>query len=303
MNRYDDIKLNIQDLIKNQDKIINVHNSQAVSKGSWFWNLIKLYFKGFLIKTGIHQKLIYSNLSLTWFYNFRNYWISELGGRPINPHDFYFLLCHYRQKFQNLEVKNDASPEEFLKAWQDYRNIYNVFSYVFKTALRPLGVYKLAKYIPKKAVVCEYGCGIAPISQGLIKYYSHKKLKIHCADIPNFLFHFVRWNLRDYDFVKFIKINPEDKTPLKNSYDAITILAVLEHLPNPLVIIENLYDKLKPDGILAFDYIISEGEGLDTKEGVSERKEVLNFIEKNFEIVKGKIDYKNSMDLTIAKRK
>ena len=57
MNRYDDIKLNIQDLIKKQDGVIRIHNPRAVSRGSWLLNVVRLYLRGFLIKTGIHQKL------------------------------------------------------------------------------------------------------------------------------------------------------------------------------------------------------------------------------------------------------
>lgn len=276
-NKYDKIELNLSFPDKRN------YNPKAKSKGNAFLNLFKLYYRGFLIKTGIHQKLIHSNLSLKWFYDFRKYWLSELKGRPILPHDFYFLLCHFRTKYQDLEIKDEKNSEEFLNAWSDSRNIYSLFSYVFKTALQPLSIYKFRKYIKKNAVVCEYGCGTAPVSQGLVKYFSHKNLKIHCADIPNVLLHYTAWKLRNCDFVKIIKINPSDISPLQEEYDIIFLLAVLEHLPNPFPIVQHLYQRLKPDGVLIFNYAKSEGTGLDTKAGVEQRETILKWIGEHLE--------------------
>lgn len=288
MNKYDELKIDIEKLIQEQNKDVS-YNPQSKSEGNLILNFIKLFFQGLLVKTGIRQKLIFSNLYTGWFQKFRNYWIEELGGRPIDIYDFHFLRGSYRQKFQEVKVKEENRGDNFLEAWQDWRNIYNVFSNVFKNAVQPLRVYPFLKYIKKDYLICEYGCGIAPITQGLINYYSHKNLKIHCADIPGFLFHYARWNLRRYDFIKFIKINPDDMVPLKDNYDVIFLLNVLEHLPEPLEIIKHIYERLKPEGILAFDYKKSEGKGLDTKKSLERRSEVLKFIQDNFQVLKGEI--------------
>jgi len=283
-NKYDKISLNLSFSDKEN------YDPKAASKGNAFLNFLKLYFRGFLMKIGIHKKLVYSNLSLRWFYSFRDYWAEQLQGRPIFPHDFYFLLCHFRTKYQDLEIGNEKDPDDFLKAWCDDRNVYSLFSYVFKTALQPLTIYKFRKYIKKNAIVCEYGCGIAPISQGLVKYFSHKHLKIHCADIPNVLLHYADWKLKNCDFVKTTKINPSDCSPLQDNYDIIFLLAVLEHLPSPLAVVQHLYQRLKLNGVLIFNYLKSEGTGLDTKAGVEQRSAVLKWIKEHFRVLEGDFD-------------
>jgi 2-polyprenyl-3-methyl-5-hydroxy-6-metoxy-1,4-benzoquinol methylase len=83
-------------------------------------------------------------------------------------------------------------------------------------------------------------------------------------------------------------------------YDVIVCLAVFEHLPNPYEIVEVFYDHLKQGGVLIFDYIKGEGKGLDSKAGLTDRKKVLAFIEKNLNILEGKIDYKDNTALIIA---
>jgi len=289
-NQYNNLQTDIKSLIEKQDiELANKYDPDSTSKGNFLIDFAKILFDGFLIKSGIKKRLIYSSLSLEWFYKFRDYWTGELGGRPINPHDFYFLFGIYRQKFQAVGIDENIEGKDFLEAWQDSRNIYSIFSQTFKFALNPLRVFRFAKYISQNATVLEYGCGIAPLTQSLIKYYGHKRFKIHCADIPSFMFHWARWRLKDKNFVKFIKLDPDDLVPLKESHDIIFLIEVLEHLTNPLAIIKHIIEKLNKNGILVFDYIKSEGEGLDTQGSVEQRLEVLRFIKDNFEILEGDI--------------
>ena len=88
-----------------------------------------------------------------------------------------------------------------------------------------------------------------------------------------------------------------------NNYDVIIISAVFEHLPNPLAEAKHLYQQLKPEGLLIFDYVNSQGQGLDTREAVEQRSAVLSFIKDNFQIIQGEI-YSDERDIgmTVAKK-
>lgn len=290
MNKYDNFQINIRELIDQQNKALSDnYYPLAFSRGNRIINGFRVLRDGFLIKSGLKKRLIYSNLDLGWFYDFSKYWTGALGGRSLHPSDFYFLLSVYRQKFQAVRLENEGDEQSFLKSWQDPRNIYFVLAQPYKFAFNPLVAFRSAKYVRRGAKVLEYGCGIAPFTQSLIQYYGHKRLNFHCADIPSFMFHYARWKLANKIFVKFIKIDPGDKTPLKDSYDIIFLTEVLEHLPYPLDTIKHLYEKLNKNGILVFDYIKSDAEGLDTAEGLKERRDVLEFIDKNFEVLEGKV--------------
>lgn len=275
--------------------------------GEWFGLLaqiearLALYVAGFLYATGLLRRLIYANLKLDWFYEFRQYWVKELGLRRLELHDFYFLSGIYRQRFQALEV---SEKNNFLQAWQDPTALYLLFHYQYKLALHPLAVYQLAPYIPRGAIVCEYGCGLAPITQCLVNFYRGKNFNITAADIPSYMLHFVRWKFRAMPFVRVILLDPNDNTPLTEQYDVITCMTVFEHLPRPLVLAQHLHQQLKPAGIFMFDYIAAEGNGLDTKAAVAQRAEVLTFIREHFTILRGSIPADgHSVTAVICKKK
>jgi len=292
----------LNDLLSKQEQSLRPYNprsdsSQAMNYISQFLpvRMLRIVLHGILIKTGIWKRLIYSNLKLDWFYEFKEYWEKELGGRPLAPNDFWFLYGVTRlaqAEARYLEEKDEQDPNQFLGSWrQTAISLRLIFHNTLKLALHPLVAYRFVKYIPKGARVCEYGCGIAPITNSLIKYYPHLKLKFTCADIPHLLFHYMRWRFRSYDFVECLPINdPLDENPLGDrKYDVIFVMAVFEHLPKPLAIAKHLHNALVEGGILIFDYIKSEAKGLDSYAGLKERLEVLKFIQKHFEILEGEI--------------
>lgn len=245
---------------------------------------LKLYVTGFLYGSGLWRRFIYANLKLGWFYEFREYWMKELGLRRLELPDFYFLSGTYRQRFQALTV---SAANMFLQAWQEPAALYLLFHYQYKLALHPLAAYQLAPYIPRGARVCEYGCGLAPIAQCLVNFYRGKNITITAADIPSYMLHFVRWKFRATPFVRVAALDPNDNAPLKELYDVIACMTVFEHLPRPLLLVQHLHRQLKPGGIFMFDYIAAEGRGLDTKAAVIQRSDMLNFIREHFTVLRG----------------
>lgn len=250
------------------------------------------------------RRLIYANLKLDWFDEFRAYWTGELGNRPLaGPHEFYYLYDLYRQRFQSVAVPDGAGGADHLAAWHDARTIYLLFFNQFKLALNPLAAAPYVGFIPVGGKVCEYGCGFAPIATSLTRYYAHRDLSITCADIPALMFHFTRWKFRDTRHIRTVAIDPADDAPLDETYDAIFCMTVFEHLPRPLPVAQHLHDRLRPGGILVFDYILSEGAGLDTASARDARGAVLDYIAAHFEPVRGTIDPSGARSETVICRK
>jgi hypothetical protein len=76
---------------------------------------------------------------------------------------------------------------------------------------------------------------------------------------------------------------------------------VFEHLKDPLIVTERFAAMLQPRGYLLFDYLQTEGGGLDTMHGVRQRDAVLKFIDERFEPVHGDARQARGSQLTIVR--
>ena len=198
--------MDVPKLIQEQDAKLdkfdpNARSGDRLGFSGYLRSYLKLYTTHLLMWTGMYNRLVYANIKLDWFQEFRKYWVEELGNRPIQPHDFYFLQGVYRSRFSGVEIPDTASDQQHLEAWCDHRTVYLLFFNQYKLALNPLFVSCFIKYIPRGSSVCEYGCGLAPIASSLCKYYAHLNVRITCADIPNIMFHFTRRKFRDTRYV------------------------------------------------------------------------------------------------------
>ena len=283
MNQYDDVQLDVAELLRKQHSQPSRYRPEARSAQELgllrrMESTLARYSTAALYRAGLWRRLLYANLKLAWFYEFREYWVKELGLRRIELPDFYFLSGVYRQKFQALEADEAQGNDAFLATWQDPAALYLLFAYQYKLALHPLSAYTIAKYISPGDRICEYGCGLAPITQSLLNYYPSRNVNITATDIPSYMLHFLHWKFRDTPYINITVLDPGDDSPLKETYDVITCMTVFEHLPRPLPIAKHLHQQLKPGGIFMFDYIKSEGEGLDTQQALADRSKVLEFI-------------------------
>lgn len=299
MNRYDDVRLDVAALLKEQEASLPAPDPAAGSAdglgplgllGSW----ARLYALGALVKTRLHRRLVYSNLRLDWFHEFQRYWVGELGNRPIHPHDFHFLAGVYRQRvqttyFEHIEKPELASDDKHLEAWRDHRSVYYLFAYTYRQALSPLRVHPFIPYVPRGGRIAEYGCGAAPILTALARRYRHLDLRLVGADIPHLLFHYARWKFENDRFVTMVPIEPNDDAPLRGAYDTVFCLETLEHLPRPIPVLEHLHAVLRPGGHLIFDYVRSDGTGLDTATSLRDRIPALQFVLDHFDVVRGRI--------------
>ena len=216
MNRYDDVRLDAAALLEEQDaKLVppdlGARSGERLGLLGRLGSLTRLYALGVLVKLGLHHRLIYANLRLDWFREFQQYWVEELGNRPIFPHDFYFLSGIYRQRlqtiyFEHIEKPELASDDKHLEAWRDHRAVYYLFAYTYRQALSPLRVHPFISYVRRGGRVAEYGSGAAPIVTALARRYRHLDLQLVCADIPHLLFHYARWKFRNDRFVTMVSV-------------------------------------------------------------------------------------------------
>lgn len=300
-NSFDNI---ILDIGKVYDSVSQPAQKCPYPRHSAIFNNIKMYFNGFLLKTKIYPRLLYSNLILGWFLEFNKFWLEIIKGRYIDVIDFHCLKFHYRRKYQNIGFDNSNEENNFLDTWQKQENLSMLFQWIWRYAKSAyLNFYPFLKYLPKNAKILEYGCGLAPITKGLIKYQSHKNFKFTIADIKWISFLYAIFTFKKYQEVDYVTLTPFKNTVDKSNYfDAIVCTEVFEHLPNGFEVMKSFNDNLKSGGILIFDYIKGDADGLNTQKGVENRELVLRFIKNNFKILSGKIDINESVGLTVVRK-
>jgi SAM-dependent methyltransferase len=299
MNQYDDVQLDAAALLKEQDgklppPVPSARSGDGLGPLGPLASLACLYALGASVKLGLHRRLVYANLRLDWFREFQEYWAGELGNRPIHLHDFYFLSGVYRQRLQDSRFESLANPAlasdaKHLEAWRDPRHVYYLFAHAYREALSPLRVHPYVRYLRRGGRVAEYGCGTGPILVALARRYRHLNLQLVGTDLPHLLFHFARWRFRDARFVTMVPVDPGNDAPLPGEYDAIFCLEVLEHLQRPIPVLQHLHRALKPGGVLIFDYVRSDGTGLDTASSLRDRIPALQFVVDRFDLVSGRV--------------
>lgn len=256
-------------------------------------------------KLGLWKRLVYSGLVLEWFFEFERYWEKRLKGRPLHPADFWFLYSKYRQDF-DVEIPSNETAESHRISWQDERIIYLLFFNQIKTALNPLEGWRYRRYIKRGASVLEYGCGLAPIATSFSRYWPELRIRFTLADIPTIMWDFVQWkfcNCKKY--FSFIQLGNDCRTPLPQAeyFDVAFCKAVLEHVIDPLTVVENIHSALKAKGILAVDYIKSHGTGLDSKRSLSMRGTTIQFLRENFDIIEGSLPIEGNVESVVLRKR
>ena len=294
-NLYDQLEVDINALhqrFNSQPDIMSHINHKG--------NIVIRIINKVLCKLKIYQKLVESGFIRRWFIEFHNYWREVLGGRPLQFHDFFYLYSWYRGKFSQVEVKYQSNEIDFIKSWQKPENIFLLFKLAYIDALSPFAHYQFRQFIKNDDKILEYGCGSAPIITSLIND-NKVKHSFTIADIPQYTYHYAKWRLRQYG-VNFIDLQPFSLPIFDRKFNIIFLNQVLEHLPKPLETIKYLTENLEQGGYLIFDYILGEGKGLDTRESINDRPQVLDYIKKHYLIKKGVLEYNKSMGATVARK-
>ena len=78
-------------------------------------------------------------------------------------------------------------------------------------------------------------------------------------------------------------------TNVDGRFDLIIVQTVFEHLDRPRAVAESLLDRLAPDGLFWFDYVRTDGTGLDTPSALAERRSTLKYLADRLTIVRGEL--------------
>jgi len=267
---------------------------------------------GLQLRLHIREPLVMNGITRKWFNDFVGYWRDVLGGRPLHTiADFNALLHDYRKGQQHVAELDWSDPSRHIAVWQESEHIYQIFHSARKLALHPTVGHRLWAKVPRGSRVLEYGCSLAPYYYCYRSYFSHLGCTFVLADLANYPFHYAKYLYRHDAEVEFATINAEDfADPLGSVssgsgevFDVIVVTTVFEHVDDPMFVASYLLDRLKPGGLFVFDYIKSDGHGLDHPNALRMRGPTLTAILDRTDVIHGEVDdLTASIDLCIARK-
>lgn len=301
-NYFDNI---IIDINESHYEIDKYKPNKETYKSSFLFSKISFFITALLMKTKLQNFLVINGIKKEWFNDFNSYWINVINGRPLQVLDFFLLLHDYRKRQQYTESLSWTDSNQHVINWQNPNQIYAIFHNIRKLAISPIVGYKLWNLVKKNSNILEYGCSCAPYYNCYNKFFSYLNCNWILADIPNFPFHYSKFHYGKYTNCKLHTINPNifhDPLGKKDCYDVIILTTVLEHLDDPVFVSNYLLDRLNTNGLLVFDYVLSEGTGLDTPNALLKREECLKLIMNRTSIIHGFINTEKDTGLCIVRK-
>ena len=196
--------------------------------------------------------------------------LERLGG---NRRWFRELSAYYRGlTMQEFWIRYTILRMEAAKLWDrkpregeaDYRSFFAEADYF---VLRQMYYHRNSCFhwvgdalraVGSEGDVCEYGCGVAPVTAWLRPRFPRWRFTI--VDLPAAALEFARWRFREASNVEAREPGFGRDLPLVRAYDVITCLEVLEHVINPLEVVRHLAEHLKPGGRLFLNFSHDPGK-------------------------------------------
>jgi hypothetical protein len=314
LNQFDALKVDVSDIYQRFPLGRRVQENAQVGANPMDAKFLSLYKTTLLplqTKNYLWHLLRRSHLDWSWFQNFRSYWTTVLGGRPLwGPEDFYFLRGIYRMRHQENQVPDTEDPSVHLEAWQRPELLFQLFHQVYFESTRNLLRHftLLHSKLPgwNFNSMLEYGCATAPTTSTYLEFFgSASRKQLYIADIKTLAFHYASYRFQPFKNVNPILLNAENRfrLDLKTNIDLIFCITVFEHLNEPMETMTRFDSLLPKGGVLVFDYHKGDGDGLDTIQGVRERDQVLDFIAQHYTVIHGQLTKEAGMDLTIVQKK
>lgn len=311
-NRYDSIALDVDHLY--QSWPYDRKDKPMLNRPQWassvFHSLYRFPLLPLRAREYVWQAARRSRLDQAWFEAFKDYWQAVIEGRPLwGVEDLYFLRGLYRIKFQNNQIPDGADASIHVQAWQRPEVLYQLLHLVYKESfINELTIVRLLQRFSARRPrrLLEFGAATAPITTSLFEFLvDAPNIHFTIADIKTLAFHYGAYKFRACANVVpvLLEADTDFSLPASEKFDAIFSITVFEHLPHPLETMQRLHELLEPGGLLIFDYIKSDGGGLDTMQSMRDRAQVLQFVSQHFSILHGRIDAADSVPLTVACKK
>lgn len=310
-NGFDNLAVNVAEIFEKYPvESLPVADNKA--RGDKLKGLYKSPLVPLKHRLRIWEQAFLSNLDTGWFIDFNEYWTTVLGARPLwSPQDVYFLKNLYRVKFQRNTLPDTESADVHLEAWQRPELLYFLLHLLTKrTSVQDIGIYQHALELRGKRTglsILEYGSGLAPFTHNAIKFLSESsKNHYYPTDLAMLPFHYGAWRLQGHGNVHPHLLRPENKfqATLQKPMDVIFCIQVFEHMNEPRRTIKYFYDILKSGGVMVFDFILTDAKGLDSKQGIEQRGDVLEFVRQHFSIpFPADLSAEVSLPLTYAVKK
>ena len=239
-----------------------------------FLNLIYYYFSIILEKLGKSPQ-----------------WTQEVGGYFKLTSQKVTSLYHQKrpQAAKLWHIKKRTTEEKIQSFYQE--TDYFIFRQSYFHHHKAYFDMALPLLIKTKGSLCEYGGGIGPMTNWLIKLFPHWQYTIADLDCP--VLKFAKWRFKNNQQVSFKTVTSK-KLPLTKNYNVILCKHVIEHVPNPLKVVKHLISHLKPGGWLFIDFIYDPGEE-NLQSAAKQRNSVLRYLKANLAPI-FTLDPKNSAD-------
>ena len=302
-NRFDRLTVDVPELYRRQP--LGQMSTPSHSGGGPFAALYRTSLLPLSVRLSFWKLLHRLRLDQAWFDRFAEYWTAVLGGRPLrSPDDFHFLRNLYRLRFQDSQVPTTHDDATHLEAWQQPELLFHLFNQVFLESLSPkMRVLEPLHRLVRRGRCLDFGSAVGSIALTDDTFHPGRRTWM-LADVPTVALHHAAWRFRGRGDIAMHPLTPENAFAVPaGPFDAICCLAVFEHLPRPLETARQMTEALAPGGYLFFDYLLGDGDGLDTTQAVQERPAVIAYLSEHFDVAHGRFDTTQSMDLTIVRKK
>ena len=155
----------------------------------------------------------------------------------FNNENYFFYcctLCSSTSIYPKLNIKDINLLYTKLNYHEEF------YSYENSTQ-NEISIYYIKKFLKKNAYILDYGCGNANLIKNL-SGFSNNLFGVDTFDLDNKNY-ILDNSIKYYDYQNFYKNN-------KNKFDLIILRDVLEHVNEPITLLNNLIKCLKNNGII-----------------------------------------------------
>ena len=189
-------------------------------------------------------------------------WTKELG-QYFQTDPAKVLLAYRQKQLQANNLWEKKNRKNLAAIFSFYRETdYFIYRQCFYNQFNVWWELAWLMRRKQKGRMLEYGAGIGPVTNWLIKKIPGWEYVLVDLDCP--ASSFSRWRFRKLKQVSFITVKSLTP-PVTGEFDIIVARNVLEHVPNPLTVVQTMINHLSPGGWLMADFIDSPGgENLDS---------------------------------------